>query len=356
MGNTLKTFDQENIISTGSINLDLALGIGGLPRGRITEIYGPESSGKTTLALHVIAQAQKAGGKCTFIDAEHAFDPVYSQKIGVNVDELLVNQPEHGEQALQIADSLIKSQAMDVIVIDSVAALIPKSELEGNIGDHHIGAQARLMSQALRFLTASLSNSPTVLIFINQIRHKVGVMFGSPEVTSGGHAMKFYCSIRLDVRRVATNKKGDEATGNQVRVTVAKNKLAPPFSKAHFDIEFGRGISRAGELVDLGVSTEVLEKSGSWYSYQGNQLGQGREKLKALLEEDNELANQLDLEIRSRLFAQKRNNVGQDSETEDTDDDSSPTIAKSDIPELAAEEQDEKSSPKDEEAEDLPKE
>ena len=257
-------------------------------------------------------------------------------RIGVNVDELLVNQPEHGEQALQIADSLIKSQTMDVIVIDSVAALIPKSELEGNIGDHHIGAQARLMSQALRFLTASLSNSPTVLIFINQIRHKVGVMFGSPEVTSGGHAMKFYCSIRLDVRRVATNKKGDEATGNQVRVTVAKNKLAPPFSKAHFDIEFGRGISRAGELVDLGVSTEVLEKAGSWYSYKGEQLGQGREKLKSLLEEDEELATELDTAIRARLFARNSENATQESET----DDDSPTIEKSDIPDITTEDVD----------------
>lgn len=221
----------------------------------------------------------------------------------MNVDELLVNQPEHGEQALQIADSLIKSKAMDVIVIDSVAALIPKSELEGNIGDHHIGAQARLMSQALRFLTASLSSSPTVLIFINQIRHKVGVMFGSPEVTSGGHAMKFYCSVRLDVRRVATNKKGDEATGNQIRVTVSKNKLAPPFQKAHFDIEFGRGISRNGELVDLGVSTQVLEKAGSWYSYNGEKIAQGRENVKDIFDDNPSLADEIDAKIRKELFA-----------------------------------------------------
>jgi len=307
------------------------LGIGGLPRGRITEVYGPESSGKTTLALHVIAQAQKLGGKCTFIDAEHAFDPIYSKKIGVNVDQLFVNQPEHGEQALQIADTLIKSNSMDVIVIDSVAALIPKSELEGNIGDHHIGAQARLMSQALRFLTASLSNSPTVLIFINQIRHKVGVMFGSPEVTSGGNAMKFYCSVRLDVRRVSTNKKGEEAIGNQVRVTVAKNKLAPPFQKALFDIEFGKGISRTGELVDLGVSTKILEKAGSWYSYNGEQLAQGREKVKAILEENQELADEIDKQVRERLFNDKgetKSSVSRDDDNDNDDDsgDNSDTI------------------------------
>lgn len=254
-------------------------------------------------------------------------------RIGVNVDELLVNQPEHGEQALQIADSLIKSHAMDVIVIDSVAALIPKSELEGNIGDHHIGAQARLMSQALRFLTASLSASPTVLIFINQIRHKVGVMFGSPEVTSGGHAMKFYCSVRLDVRRVAINKKGDEATGNQIRVTVAKNKLAPPFIKAHFDIEYGRGISRSGELVDLGVSTEVLEKSGSWYSYNGERLAQGRDNVKAILDENLSLADEIDVKVRKQLFAMRNvKKVVSNEDDPDSLDDSPPkTKSKSDL-------------------------
>lgn len=291
----------ESVIPTGSLMLDKALGVGGLPRGRITEIYGPESSGKTTLALHVVAEAQKLGGSCTFIDAEHALDPIYCKGLGVDTDNLFVSQPSFGEQALEICDTLVKSNTMDVVVVDSVAALVPKSELEGQIGDHHVGAQARMMSQAMRIIGSSLSGSKTVLIFINQIRHKIGVMFGSPEVTSGGNALKFYASVRLDIRKIATHKKGEEATGNQVRVTVAKNKVAPPFQKAIFDIEFGKGISTSGELLDMGVNEGFVTKGGAWYTY-GGETAQGRDKFKILLEEKPELAQRLDTEIRTKLF------------------------------------------------------
>ena len=266
-------------ISTGSLGLDIALGIGGLPRGRIIEIYGPESSGKTTLALHVTAEAQKSGGVCAFVDAEHALDPVYAKKLGVKVEDLLISQPDAGEQALEIADTLVRSGAVDVIVIDSVAALVPRAELEGEMGDHHVGLQARLMSQALRKLTSTIAKSNTTVIFINQIRMKIGVMFGSPETTTGGNALKFYSSVRLDIRRIGQIKEREEVIGNQTRVKVVKNKVAPPFKVVEFDIMYGQGISYNGELVDLGVKAEVIEKSGSWYSYKDERIGQGREML-----------------------------------------------------------------------------
>jgi recombination protein RecA len=280
--------------STGSLGLDIELGIGGLPQGRIIEIYGPESSGKTTLALHVIAEAQKEGSICAFIDAEHALDPIYAGKLGVNVDDLLISQPDAGEQALEIADTLVRSGSIDVLVIDSVAALVPKAELEGDMGDSHMGLQARLMSQALRKLTGSCSKSKCMVIFINQIRHKIGIMFGNPETTSGGNALKFYASVRLDIRRVSSIKVQEETVGNQTRVKVVKNKVAPPFKVADFDIMYGEGISRVGELVDLGVKYEVVEKSGSWYAYQDKKIGQGREAAKAFLKENPELAAQIE--------------------------------------------------------------
>ncbi|MBD25360.1 MAG: recombinase RecA [Candidatus Marinimicrobia bacterium] len=285
-------------ISTGSLGLDLALGIGGLPNGRIVEIYGPESSGKTTLALHVVAEAQKAGGTCAFVDAEHALDPGYARKLNVNLDELLISQPDAGEQALEIADTLVRSSAVDVLVVDSVAALTPRAELEGEMGDHHVGLQARLMSQALRKLTASVSRSNTLIIFINQIRMKIGVMFGSPETTTGGNALKFYSSVRLDIRRIGQIKDKDEVVGNQTRVKVVKNKVAPPFKVVEFDIMYGEGVSKTGELIDLGVKAGLVEKSGSWYSYNSERIGQGRENAKQFLRAHPETAKEIENQIR----------------------------------------------------------
>jgi recombination protein RecA len=285
-------------ISTGSLGLDIALGVGGLPRGRIIEIYGPESSGKTTLALHTIAEAQKGGGVCAFVDAEHALDPIYARKLGVVLDDLLISQPDTGEQALEIADTLVRSGAVDVLVIDSVAALTPKAELDGEMGDVQPGLQARLMSQALRKLTGSISRSRTMVVFINQIRMKIGVMYGSPETTTGGNALKFYASVRLDIRRVSTLKDRDEAIGNQVRVKVVKNKVAPPFKQVEFDIMFGEGVSKMGELVDLGVKAGIVEKSGAWFSYDSQRLGQGRENAKQFLRDNPELANRIETQIR----------------------------------------------------------
>ena len=286
------------VISTGSLGLDIALGIGGLPRGRIIEIYGPESSGKTTLALHVVAEAQKAGGTCAFIDAEHALDPIYARKLGVNIEGLLISQPDNGEQALEIADTLVRSGAIDVLVVDSVAALVPKAELEGEMGDSHMGLQARLMSQALRKLTGSISRSRCMVIFINQIRLKIGVMFGNPETTTGGNALKFYASVRLDIRRVGAIKDRDNVVGNQTRVKVVKNKLAPPFKVVDFDIMYGEGISKTGEIIDLGVKANTLEKSGSWYSYGGQRIGQGRENVRQYLKENPDIAKSIEAVIR----------------------------------------------------------
>ncbi len=289
------------VISTGSIGLDTALGIGGLPKGRVVEIYGPESSGKTTIATHVIAEAQKKGGMCAIIDAEHAFDSAYAQKLGVDVDNLLISQPDYGEQALEIADRLILSGAIDVVVIDSVAALVPKSELEGEMGDSKMGLHARLMSQALRKLTATISKTNTICIFINQLREKIGVMFGNPETTTGGNALKFYASVRLDIRRMAQIKDGDEAIGNRVKVKVVKNKVAPPFRSAEFDIVFGEGISKIGEIIDMGVELGIVQKSGSWFSYETSKLGQGRDAVKSLLHDNPELANEIEGKIRAKL-------------------------------------------------------
>ena len=295
--------EQNNIqvesVSTGSLGLDIGLGIGGLPRGRIVEVYGPESSGKTTLALHVIAEAQKAGGTCAIVDAEHALDPGYAKKLGVNVDELLISQPDAGEQALEIADTLVRSGALDVLVVDSVAALVPRAELEGEMGDSHVGLQARLMSQALRKLTGSINRSRTIVIFINQIRMKIGVMFGSPETTTGGNALKFYSSVRLDIRRIGAIKDKDEVVGNQTRVKVVKNKMAPPFRQVEFDIMYGEGISKLGELLDLGVAANLVEKAGAWFSYDGVRIGQGRENSKNFLREHPEMANKLEKQIRA---------------------------------------------------------
>jgi recombination protein RecA len=285
-------------ISTGSLGLDVALGIGGLPKGRIVEIYGPESSGKTTLALHVVAEAQKAGGACAFVDAEHALDPVYAKKLGVNIDELLISQPDAGEQALEIADTLVRSGAISVLVVDSVAALVPRAELEGDMGDSHMGLQARLMSQALRKLTSSISKSNCLVIFINQIRQKIGIMFGNPETTSGGNALKFYASVRLDIRRIGAIKDKDDIIGNQTRVKVVKNKVAPPFRTVEFDIMYGEGISKNGEIVDLGVSAEIIEKSGSWFSYNEQRIGQGRENVKRFLAENTDIAKEIEDKIK----------------------------------------------------------
>jgi recombination protein RecA len=289
------------VIPTGSIALDIALGIGGLPRGRVVEIYGPESSGKTTVALHAIANAQKAGGIAAFIDAEHALDPTYAQNLGVDTDALLVSQPDTGEQALEIADMLIRSNALDIIVIDSVAALVPRAEIEGEMGDSHVGLQARLMSQALRKLTGALNTSKTTAVFINQLREKIGVMFGSPETTSGGKALKFYASIRLDVRRIETLKDGQEAVGNRVRVKVVKNKMSPPFRQAEMDLMFGSGISREGGLIDVGVDEGFVRKAGAWYTYEGDQLGQGKENARAFLRDNPDLTDELEKRIKEKL-------------------------------------------------------
>jgi len=290
---------ETEVISTGSLGLDIALGIGGLPRGRIIEIYGPESSGKTTLALHAIAQAQKTGGTCAFVDAEHALDPTYARKLGVNVDELLISQPDAGEQALEIADTLVRSGAIDVLVVDSVAALVPRAELEGEMGDSHVGLHARLMSQALRKLTGSISKSKCLVIFINQIRLKIGVMFGNPETTTGGNALKFYASVRLDIRRIGAIKDRETVVGNQTRVKVVKNKMAPPFRVVEFDIMYGEGVSKVGELLDLGIQAGVVEKSGAWFSYDGTRIGQGRENAKTFLRTNPDMAKSIEDKIRS---------------------------------------------------------
>jgi recombination protein RecA len=294
-------------VSTGSLGLDIALGVGGLPRGRVIEIYGPESSGKTTLALHTVAEAQKKGGICAFVDAEHALDPIYARKLGVNVDDLLISQPDAGEQALEITDTLVRSGAVDVVVVDSVAALVPRAELEGEMGDSLPGLQARLMSQALRKLTASINKSKTMVIFINQIRMKIGVMYGSPETTTGGNALKFYASVRLDIRRIGAIKERDEVVGNQTRVKVVKNKLAPPFKQVEFDIMYGEGVSKMGELVDLGVKAGVVEKSGSWFSYDSQRIGQGRENAKTFLRNNPDMAAAIEAAVRqnSGLIAEK---------------------------------------------------
>ncbi len=288
-------------ISTGSLGLDLALGIGGLPRGRVVEIYGPESSGKTTLALHVVAQAQKAGGSCAYIDAEHALDMGYAKKLGVNVEELLLSQPDHGEQALEITDTLVRSGALDVIVVDSVAALVPRAELEGDMGEPQMGLQARLMSQALRKLVSTISRSHTLVVFINQIRMKIGVMFGSPETTTGGNALKFYASVRMDIRRTGAVKQGDQVVGNHTRVKVVKNKVAPPFKLAEFDILYGTGISKEGELIDIGVDQNIVEKAGAWYSFSEDRIGQGRENAKAYLRENPEIAAMIEHQVREKF-------------------------------------------------------
>jgi recombination protein RecA len=291
-----------DIVSTGSIGLDVALGIGGLPRGRVVEIYGPEASGKTTLTLQVISEAQKTGGTAAFIDAEHALDPTYAEKLGVNVDELLVSQPDAGEQALEITDMLVRSGAVDIIVIDSVAALTPKAEIEGEMGDSHMGLQARLMSQALRKLAGNIKRSNTMVIFINQIRMKIGVMFGSPETTTGGNALKFYASVRLDIRRIGAIKKGDEIIGNQTRVKVVKNKVSPPFKMAEFEILYGKGISREGEIIDFGVDQGIIDKAGSWYSYGSDRIGQGKENVRQYLLSNPEIASEIEVQIRARLL------------------------------------------------------
>jgi recombination protein RecA len=298
-----------SVVSTGSLSLDIALGVGGLPRGRVVEVYGPEASGKTTLTLQAIAEAQRAGGTCAFVDAEHALDPVYAEKLGVNVDDLLVSQPDTGEQALEITDMLVRSGAVDMVVIDSVAALTPKAEIEGEMGDSHVGLQARLMSQALRKLTANIKRSNTIVVFINQIRMKIGVMFGNPETTTGGNALKFYSSVRLDIRRIGAIKKADEVIGNQTRVKVVKNKVAPPFRQAEFEILYGEGISRQGEIVDLGVQCNLIDKSGAWYSYNGDRIGQGKENARQFLKDNPETAAEIEQGIRSKLLPSARPEV-----------------------------------------------
>jgi recombination protein RecA len=319
LGKNNRSMDVDTV-STGSLGLDIALGIGGLPRGRVVEIYGPESSGKTTLALHCLAEAQKKGGICAFIDAEHALDPIYARKLGVSVDDLLISQPDTGEQALEIADTLVRSGAVDVLVIDSVAALVPRAELEGEMGDSQPGLQARLMSQALRKLTASINRSNTMVIFINQIRMKIGVMYGSPETTTGGHALKFYASVRLDIRRIGAIKERDEVVGNQTRVKVVKNKLAPPFKQVEFDIMYGEGISKMGELVDLGVKAGVVEKSGAWFSYDSQRIGQGRENAKTFLKANPDMAAKIEVAVRQNagIIAEKIM-VGEERDAGDDD-------------------------------------
>jgi recombination protein RecA len=294
-----------DVVSTGSLGLDVALGVGGLPRGRVIEIYGPESSGKTTLTLQAIAEAQKAGGTAAFVDAEHALDPTYAEKLGVQIDDLLVSQPDTGEQALEIADMLVRSGAVDIVVIDSVAALTPKAEIEGEMGDSHMGLHARLMSQALRKLTANIKRSNTLVIFINQIRMKIGVMFGNPETTTGGNALKFYASVRLDIRRTGAIKKGDEIIGNETRVKVVKNKMAPPFRQAEFEILYGEGISREGELIDLGVKNGIVDKAGAWYSYKGDRIGQGKDNVRGFLKDNPEIAADIEQQLRATLLGRK---------------------------------------------------
>ncbi|MEE2893876.1 MAG: recombinase RecA [Pseudomonadota bacterium] len=305
-GSMMRLGDREQIdipsISTGSLGLDIALGIGGLPRGRIVEIYGPESSGKTTLTLQVIAEAQKQGGTCAFIDAEHALDPVYAEHLGVNIEDLLVSQPDTGEQALEICDMIVRSGAVDVVIVDSVAALTPKAEIEGEMGDTHVGLQARLMSQALRKMTANIKNSNTLVVFINQIRMKIGVMFGSPETTTGGNALKFYSSVRLDIRRIGAVKDGDEVTGNETRVKVVKNKVAPPFRQTEFQILYGKGIFQRGEIIDLGVKQGIIDKSGAWYAYKGDKIGQGKKNAAEFLAENPEVSNEIEAAIRAELL------------------------------------------------------
>ena len=315
--------DREPIpaISTGSLGLDIALGIGGLPRGRVVEIYGPESSGKTTLTLQVIAEAQKAGGSCAFIDAEHALDPIYAGNLGVDVDNLLVSQPDTGEQALEICDMVVRSGALDVVVIDSVAALTPKAEIEGDMGDTHMGLQARLMSQALRKMTGNIKNSNTLVIFINQIRMKIGVMFGSPETTTGGNALKFYSSVRLDIRRIGSIKDGDEVVGNETRVKVVKNKVAPPFRQAEFQIMYGKGIFHLGEIVDLGVKQGLVEKSGAWYAYKGEKIGQGKKNAAVFLKENPHIAEEIELQIRAQLLGGDTEETANSDEAPANDDD-----------------------------------
>ncbi len=303
-------------ISTGSLGLDIALGIGGVPKGRVVEIYGPESSGKTTLTLHIVAEAQKGGGTCAFVDAEHALDPQYAEKLGVDMDELLVSQPDTGEQALEITDMLVRSGAVDVVVIDSVAALTPRAEIEGDMGDSHVGLQARLMSQALRKLTANIKRSNCIVIFINQIRMKIGVMFGSPETTTGGNALKFYSSVRMDIRRIGAIKRGDEVVGNETRVKVVKNKVAPPFKQVEFQILYGEGISREGEIIDLGVKHGFVEKSGAWYSYSGDRIGQGKDNVRKFLKENPEIATEIEGRIRAEVFPDDH---AQEAEQQDAD-------------------------------------
>lgn len=305
------TDENLEVISTGSLGLDLALGVGGLPRGRIVEIYGPESSGKTTLCLEAIAQCQKTGGVCAFIDAENAFDPVYARKLGVKVEDLLVSQPDTGEQALEICDMLVRSGGVDMVVVDSVAALVPKAEIEGEMGDSHVGLQARLMSQALRKLTGNIKKTNTLVIFINQIRMKIGVMFGNPETTTGGNALKFYSSVRLDIRRIGQIKKGDDIIGNDTRVKVIKNKVAPPFKQAEFDILYGEGISLEGELIDIGVRLNIIEKAGAWYSYNGSKIGQGKDNVRLWLKDNPEIANEINNKIRSEVGVQTDITEGQ---------------------------------------------
>jgi recombination protein RecA len=306
------------VVPTGSLTLDASLGVGGLPRGRVVEIYGPESSGKTTMMLHAIAECQKAGGTCAFIDAEHALDPTYAEKLGVDVDELLVSQPDTGDQALEIADMLVRSAAIEMVVIDSVAALTPKAEIEGEMGDSHVGLHARLMSQALRKLTANIKRSGTMVCFINQIRMKIGVMFGSPETTTGGNALKFYSSVRLDIRRIGSIKKGEEVIGNETRVKVVKNKMAPPFRQAEFEILYGEGVSTEGELIDLGVKNKIVDKSGAWYSYNGNRIGQGKENVRKFLKDNPEVAQDIEQRLRALLLEQPAADETQEAETADS--------------------------------------
>ncbi len=316
-------------ISTGSLSLDIALGIGGLPRGRVVEIYGPESSGKTTLALQVIAECQKAGGAAAFVDAEHALDPSYADKLGVDIDDLLVSQPDTGEQALEITDMLVRSSAVDVVVVDSVAALTPKAEIEGDMGDSHMGLQARLMSQALRKLTGNIKRSNTMVIFINQIRMKIGVMFGNPETTTGGNALKFYASVRLDIRRIGAIKRGDEVIGNETRVKVVKNKVAPPFKQCEFEILYGEGSSREGELIDLGVKHGMIEKAGAWYSYNEERIGQGKDNVRQFLKEHTEMADEIDQRLRVELLPKPKAKAASDSEATDSNPEVEPALVES---------------------------